>query len=549
VKENEFDVIVIGAGVNGLTAGAYLAKTGLKVAVLERRNECGPFALTEDLFGAGSPSDTHAAVCFLPMSPVWGDLELDRFGFDLIVGTSAAAVTWKDGKNIVFYYDNDKRQEQFDRLSQHDGKFALELSRKIMPEMLDILWMLFQPPSDAGREKLFNLGRHIGLSSAELREFNGLDLLDQMFTEEHIKLATLSAADIGLFGDVTEQGEGAVAILLSSLLAVGTPKGGMHSLVHALVRCFRAHGGTLVLNAPVEHVEINPDGSKKVYINDESPFKCHEFKATQAVIFNVSPPVSLKLLGEDTVRSKSPSSYGIMTGWESMNHCAFISHFFVKGLPQWASKEWNPDVQESPFLLRAWDSWAHAKDSLEKSRRNKTFEVLGDVGEIYNQAAQDPTRIVRGMCTVSVEMEYPVSLEEFGGFGKWDDKELINEVHEAHLDMMEDLAPGFKQQVANSLYFTPLDNWRRNASALYGHEIGGDVSGKQWYTGRMPPKCEIPGIYFSQGIWPASLTHLGNGYVSACVVADELGVRKQDWWNHAPLQKFIEAYRSLIENG
>ena len=128
-------------------------------------------------------------------------------------------------------------------------------------------------------------------------------------------------------------------------------------------------------------------------------------------------------------------------------------------------------------------------------------------------------------------------------FKAWDNKDLIDQVHEAHSDMMETLAPGFRSQIVDSLYFTPLDNWRRNPSAVFGHEIGGDNSGPQWYTGRIPPRSSIPGLYFSQGIWPASLTHLGNGYVAAGCVAEDLGVRNQDWWRYAPMEKFIERFK------
>ena len=73
-------------------------------------------------------------------------------------------------------------------------------------------------------------------------------------------------------------------------------------------------------------------------------------------------------------------------------------------------------------------------------------------------------------------------------------------------------------------------------------EVRGDNSGPQWYTGRVPPRSAIPGIYFSQGIWPASLTHLGNGYVAAGVVAEDLGVRDQEWWRSAPMERFLERY-------
>ena len=135
----EYDVIIAGAGVNGLACGAYLARAGLEVAVVERRNECGPFALTEDLFGAGVPIDTHAGVCFVTMSPVYGDLELDRFGLDLIFPRVPTGTVSKDGTNVIYYRDLDKTCEELGRFSERDARTFREMREKIMPHAVEIL--------------------------------------------------------------------------------------------------------------------------------------------------------------------------------------------------------------------------------------------------------------------------------------------------------------------------------------------------------------------------------------------------------------------------
>ena len=48
-QESEFDVAIIGAGTNGLMAGAYLAKAGRKVLVLERRHIIGGATVSEEI--------------------------------------------------------------------------------------------------------------------------------------------------------------------------------------------------------------------------------------------------------------------------------------------------------------------------------------------------------------------------------------------------------------------------------------------------------------------------------------------------------------------
>jgi beta-carotene ketolase (CrtO type) len=542
-----YDVVVVGGGVNGLTSACYLAKAGLSVAVVEARNECGAFASTEDLFGGGSPSDTHAAACFLPMSPVWKDLELDDYGLELILGYGPAAATWPDGKNLIYYYDRTKLRESVSRLSRDDAAVADQMWQKLSERLFDVLWLFFKPASEEGLKQFYELGELVGLTPNELRDMTGIELLDSLFKNEYIKMAWLAAGDIGLFGNVNVKGEGAVAVLLSSLLAIATPRNGMHNLTHALVRCLRDFKGTIYLNTPVEHVHLGrvPESPHVVSFSEASTVNVGEIGARLAVVFNVSPTLALQILGEDVVKSKDKSLYDKMHRWSSTGHCAFISHFLIHGLPNWNSITWNSDIASIPFVLRAWDSWEHAKASQSFYQVEDTIAVLGDIAEIYNQTSLDPSRVSReGNLTVSVEIEYPVSLVDYGGFKAWDDKEFSDRVHNAHAEMMEKIAPGFMNQIRSSTYFTPLDNWRRNRSAIYGHEIGGDNSERQWYLGRIPSKTSIPGIYFSQGIWPASLTHLGNGYVSACSVATDLGVRNKPWWSSAPMERFVERYLS-----
>jgi phytoene dehydrogenase-like protein len=227
-----------------------------------------------------------------------------------------------------------------------------------------------------------------------------------------------------------------------------------------------------------------------------------------------------------------------MNYWDMTGHCAFTSYFLLSEPPHWGSASWNPDIMKCPYPVRAWDSWDHAARSLQYTRNEELSAVAADVAEMYNLAAVDPSRrSPDGKCAMVFEIEYPVNLRRYGGIKAWDNREITDQLHESHRAQIEALAPGFRQLVLADSYSTPLDNWRRNPSAIYGHELGGDVSGAQWYMGRMPNRSHIPGLYFSNGVWPGSLTHLATGYITATAVAEDLGVRKQEWWCHHPFDQ------------
>src|SRR5262245_62867073 len=117
---SKYDIIIVGAGHNGLVAACYLAKAGMKVLVLERRDIVGGASVTEEIH-AGFRCSTlaHSAG---PMFPsVVADLDLKRFGLEAINPDVRVLALSPDGRSICIYNDVNRTSDEISIFYQKDA--------------------------------------------------------------------------------------------------------------------------------------------------------------------------------------------------------------------------------------------------------------------------------------------------------------------------------------------------------------------------------------------------------------------------------------------
>jgi phytoene dehydrogenase-like protein len=259
------DVIVVGAGHNGLVASCYLARAGLDVLVVEASERIGGCTTTEALV-ADAPEHLlnacAADVITMRSSTVVSDLELPRYGYREVDIDPAYAMLAADGASLVFWRDPARTAEEIRRFSGRDAQTYLELM-DVFDSVLDAALPLIATnptrPDPARVLQAIRAGaRHPGAlaTAAGLATTTAAEAIQERFTHPVVQSGMAMITNFG--SPITGEGTGANLMLFAiiSRFGMGRPVGGMGALPGALARCLSAHGGRVRVSAPVQQLIV-----------------------------------------------------------------------------------------------------------------------------------------------------------------------------------------------------------------------------------------------------------------------------------------------------
>jgi phytoene dehydrogenase-like protein len=291
----KFDVIVIGAGLNGLTAANYLAKAGKKVLVLERRGVAGGQAVTEP-FGEGQVDSLHAGGQLRP--DIVRDLDLARHGLPASVGDPLISML-PDGRQLRLTADSGDQQAlaSIASFSKRDAErwpafvafmtqaasFLDEAYRTPMPRLKNIKPIAEGLPLAKLALKLRRLGPKDMFRVIRAMPMSALELAEEWFESDALRAAVAAIAIHGATLGPMSAGTG--YNLMHNWLNRGgpghrRPEGGVGRITDALVATLKARGGELRLSAVVKTVLVQDSRVRGVRLaGGEEIFAPHAISA------------------------------------------------------------------------------------------------------------------------------------------------------------------------------------------------------------------------------------------------------------------------------
>src|ERR1700758_1824928 len=282
-----YDAIVIGAGHNGLTAAAYLARGGLSTLVLERRDIVGGCCVTEEI-APGCRVSTTSYIASMLRPEVISELRLAGHGLRMVPCDPAIQVPFPDGHVVSWWADRDKAREEFAKISPRDATRFVQVDDQLKKLARYLQPFFLEPPPEIntssfkGWSDLLRAGRRFrGISNREIAQLISFltgslgEFLDQNYESEKIKTMFLANNVYAKHGGPYQPGT-AIGLLFHLLSGgehelqgfYGHVVGGMGSITQALATAGKKLGVEVRTGATVAHIEVKNGRARSVLLDD-----------------------------------------------------------------------------------------------------------------------------------------------------------------------------------------------------------------------------------------------------------------------------------------
>lgn len=515
-EHSQYDVVVIGAGPNGLISAAYLARTGLRVCVVERRYEIGGGLATEEILFPSHYSNPHAIYhMMVDYMPALQDLGLTKHGLTFVSPNSQTAAVYDDGTSLLLCRMIEDTKDSIAKFSEKDSRTFGQVWRKWRKIVDELVAPATYLPPVAPIDLIEAMERtDIGRDLLHLSEQSPVEIITDLFEHEKVRSLLLYAACMwGL--DPEETGLGfMVPLLIDRTMNKAICYGGSHRLAAALAREVVQNGGTVVDTAEVTKIRVENGVTKGIELEDGRTIDAG------IVMSSLDPQTTfLDLVGREHLSTSMSSS---VERWEWEKWSFFTTHIVSPEPPKYATDD--PWVDEAFMTVVGLDTVDGLLDYWNDVIAGRIDDRV--VGHATCETIYDPTLSkMPGHEVGFLQIHAPYDLE-----GGWDQRE--GEIENLVIETWRRTAPNIEVLKRHSE--SPVGIERRLPHMRRGSIKHGAYNPLQMGSMRPNDECSssrtpIDGLYVcGASTYPGGLIIGGPGYIAANIVAEDAGVEK--WW-------------------
>jgi phytoene dehydrogenase-like protein len=489
----KWDVLIVGAGHNGLTCAAYLARAGKRVLVLESRERVGGACTIEEPWpGVRVSPCAYLAGLLHPL--VIEELNLPGRGYSWTPASNGLFVPFEDRTSIQLYEDDEQCEAELSRFSPGDLRGWRAMS-DVIRRLRDALrpandrdvW-IGEPPS---REQLEERLGDDDEARAVLFTWSMAEFVEHYLSDERLQIAYLGQGVIGTNASPFDPGTASIRFHHSSGRLGGLPgtwgyvRGGMGMVSFYLCDAAREAGATIAAGIPV--TQIMP-GEGVVLEHGE---RIH----AAVVVSNADPRTTSRLLGDG-----ADSSWRQQVESIPILGCTLKLNVWLRELPNFKARPGGCEPHHfgqinTPLPKQEW------KSGYAAAREGRIPDHLWT--ELYFQSVHDRAVAPPGTHTMSVFSQYvPYSFAE----GTWDDHR--NEAKQRALDALTRFCSNIPRAVIETQVLGPPDI-EKKVGLTGGHIFQGECLPQYMWSNRLRAKTPMSGVYLC-----GACTHPGGSVIA-----------------------------------
>jgi phytoene dehydrogenase-like protein len=315
----DYDAIVIGAGHNGLVTAAYLAKAGLRTALVEARTSVGGTAASES-FGGATVNICNCDHLTFRTTPISEELGLAELGLRYLdVEPGQVNLAWDGRPAWLSYHDVARTLDELGRHYRDEVDGYRRYLRAALPAARMVLAAAAEPPSIAGLARTVAQRRARGASTLlRWSRRSAASLMRDFFTADALRGPAMVTGPMvwGISPEFPGTGLGALTYALRHVARVGRPVGGSGMVPETIRRRFEAEGGTLLLSTRVRAITCEQERVRGVMVITDTG---DEHELTAAIVVSACNPHDTFLAW---LRNPPASATPLIERWRQVPHAS-----------------------------------------------------------------------------------------------------------------------------------------------------------------------------------------------------------------------------------